>query len=248
MKHERSRVRASPISAPFRLEKDFRPRPDRPTSLSLGHGPRKRHPAALRPSDTSFALRHSLSASPRCFEPISTTDVHVTSTRSKNIIFGDCRRAPAENRLRSPLRSSSPHNVSAALRGRRRTTLRSSSLRRLVLDGTVPASGRSRPRHILRDAEERGSFFDCVTLRRSNPLTLLEATHKESAQTLRLCSAEHGSKWAHVNATTSNVSSKCLPSEKSKTSPLAGARPRDPHPLADEWRIRTSSSMFEDFD
>jgi len=32
----------------------------------------------------------SSSASPRCFEPISTTDVRATCTRSKNTIFGDC--------------------------------------------------------------------------------------------------------------------------------------------------------------
>jgi len=72
----------------------------------------------------------SLDAASRCLESVSTTDVHVTSTRDKHHLW----RLPAERRGKTRQRSTSrPPSFQGrfrhAVRGRRRTTLRSSSLR-----------------------------------------------------------------------------------------------------------------------
>jgi len=244
----------------------------RPSSLSLGHGPRE-GAGCLTATGHLICLAAFLE---RIAEMLRT---HFYNQRfasrapaAKTPSSETARRAPAETacvRLRDPPRG---RNVTAAFRGRRRTTLRSSSLQRLVLDGTGPASGQSTSRHVLRDADERGSFFDCFALRRSCPLTLLEAARKRARkrsdvrrrarsgtgprqcdplQTLsptcfaarffgQLCgthvSTPHSTFLASYRSQDRKepfANSECLPSEKSKKSALAGARPRDLYPLAD---------------
>jgi len=90
-----------------------------------------------------------------------------------NTIFGDCPpSACGKPRAFAFEILLAGAGVSAATRGRRRTTSRSSSLQRLMLDGMWPASGQSASAEFVRNAGERGSFFGRHTPRRSDPLTL----------------------------------------------------------------------------
>jgi len=97
----------------------------------------------------------------------------VTSTRSKNTLFGDF---PPSRRGKTRRRSPSRSSASTALpplfaedAGPPRGHPASNSP---VLDGTLPASGREAAAPRFRAARgERSSFFGCLTLRRSNPLT-----------------------------------------------------------------------------
>jgi len=102
--------------APFREENDERPRPGPSPSCRWAMSPRG-------------ALRLSLDASPRCFESVSTTDV---SRHEHPQQKHPLRRLPAEPPWENPpafafeiLRE---HGVAASVRGRRRTTSRSSGL------------------------------------------------------------------------------------------------------------------------
>jgi len=90
-----------------------------------------------------------------------------------NTIFGDCPPSACGKPLAFAFEILlAGAGVSAATRGRRRTTSRSSSLQRLMLDGMWPASGQSASAEFVRNAGERGSFFGRHTPRRSDPLTL----------------------------------------------------------------------------
>jgi hypothetical protein len=111
----------------------------------------------------------------------------LTSTRSKNTLFGDCPPSAAgKTQRRSASRSSSE------TRRRRRRSSEDAGPPRghpasngSVLDGTSPASGRlAVARALSRSAGERSSFLGCLTLRRSNPLTPPEAIEAERVNAL----------------------------------------------------------------
>jgi len=77
------------------------------------------------------ASRLSSDASPWCFESASTTDVSLASTRRKNTLFGGCPPSAVGKPAGVPLRDPPRAGVTASVRGRRRTTSRSSGLQRL---------------------------------------------------------------------------------------------------------------------
>jgi hypothetical protein len=142
-----------------------------------------RDAAALRHS-TPLASRHSSSALPRCFKLISTTDVSRHEHPQQNTIFGDCPPSARGNPLAFAFEILLAHATLPL---------------RIEEDAGPPcghpASNGScltaccrlrvhRPAKHSRNAEERGSFFDRHTLRRSNPLTLLRR-HTEERVTAR---------------------------------------------------------------
>jgi hypothetical protein len=176
--------------------------------------------------------------------PLLQPTFRVTSTRSKNTLSGDFPPSavgkPAGVRLRDPLEQGAwpllgktPDHL-AVIR--------------------PPAAPCLTARHRLRTEQhrarsraargERSSFFGCLTLRRSNPLTP-PGPMKEQRVNASPPFAEPASTGG-TSMPSAFTSSRCLPPWKPRTTALAGDRSGALLPLADGRRRRTSSSRLED--
>jgi hypothetical protein len=156
------------------------------------------------------------------------------------------RRAPWETRRRSPSRSSSNMTLPplfAEDAGPPRGHPASSGV---VLDGTLPASGRQAVAPRFRASRgKRSSFFGCLRALPVEPSDTLSRM-KRGRRTPFLPSSSPLPR-QHVNAP-ALASPGCLPPGKSRTSTLAGTCAGALRLLADRRRSCTCSSMFENFD